>query len=647
MSPALRAALTAGPAVGAVAGVIEGAGTLARHAYLPRFALFSFAAPVVLTTVFLVGCALVLAGFAAWRRSPRAALAEELAVLLATVVALLWIAEWWRALAAGLFRSGIGYGLALLALVPLFGATMAAGLALARRVSFPPSVWRQRWLVRMALAGAAFNAVLVWPLGHTVLREMRGSFIDTSAGPRRGAGEINVVLVTIDTLRADRLAAFGGRPDLTPHLNALAEDAVVFTSAISQSSWTLPAVASLMTGLNPSGHGAGCSTNAFDLLARTPIATEVPVLADGLRRCGYLTQAIVTNPYLSMSYGFGRGFDRFDNITMESEAGLILRDSWAGRIVVWLWPRLRAGDIGETVTDRAERWLARHRDERFFLWLHYIDPHAPYGDPARLGSKSFRGDLLIAGSDAIVPRDGAALEDRFAEIARLRAGEIRLDASQRVQLQNLYDAGVRYADLQIGRLLLALKQHRVLDHTLVVITSDHGEEFWDHAGVEHGHTLYDELIRVPLIIRHPAGPRGMEVADVVRLIDVSPTVLDLAGCPYSPEAMHGRTLRPLLAGQSEPPRTALSENLLFADDRQALRTKDFKYIVWSNGKEELYDLDADPREQRDLAAIEELVGPKRLAFAAQRPSRPEPRKERPAEVDEATRELLRRLGYGN
>jgi hypothetical protein len=174
-------------------------------------------------------------------------------------------------------------------------------------------------------------------------------------------------------------------------------------------------------------HGAGRSLNAFDLLARSSISGAVPTRPEILHDHGYLTQAIVTNPYLAMRYGFGRGFDRYENVTMESEAFVALGKSLVLRTLRALWPGLVIADTGRAVSDRAISWLARHRQQRFLLWLHYIDVHAPYGDPRALGNKSFRGDLLRPDElrTAVGGQTPNAVGATFVSIARLRAGEIR------------------------------------------------------------------------------------------------------------------------------------------------------------------------------------------------------------------------------
>jgi arylsulfatase A-like enzyme len=275
----------------------------------------------------------------------------------------------------------------------------------------------------------------------------------------------------------------------------------------------------------------------------------------------------------------------------------------------------------------------------FLLWIHYIDPHAPYGCG---GNKTFRGDTLLS------PIRGAApgLGERFEAIARLRGGEIRLTAAEKEQLIALYDASVADVDRHAGRVLERLLDAagNVGDDLLVIVVSDHSEEFWDHGGVEHGHTFYDELVRVPLIF----GGGGLDpgrLGGVVRLTDVAPTVLDLAGIS-PPSGLDGATLVSGRDGRirlAAGGRVAICESLLFAEEKVALRTERWKYVRWENGKEELYDLASDPRELRDLAGSASLDWARRLlGETAATNGQPPPG----SHVDSAAiRAAMERLGY--
>jgi arylsulfatase A-like enzyme len=450
--------------------------------------------------------------------------------------------------------------------------------------------------------------------------------------------------LSIDTLRADHLGAYGGPIGLTPNLDALARDGVVFRDAITSSPWTLPSMVSLFTALDPGRHGAGLVTNRRDPLGRSPLPPGTWSLAGGLRAAGYSTHAIVTNPYLALHYGLGADFDGYANLTIESEALLAMRQTTFLSSLAWLWPAVMVGDRGERVSSRAERWLAEVTDEGpFFLWLHYIDPHPPYSRAGVTRHKSFRGDTLMA------PR--ASYDASFSltspDVARLRSGEIRLSRGEKEAVRVLYRAEVASVDDAIGRVLGAIDRLGLRDRTLVVCVADHGEEFWEHGGVEHGHTVYEELIRIPLIMRLPGRlPAGLRLDGIVRMVDVAPTILDLLGLT-TPLGVEGATAVPLIEGTATPERAAIVQNLLFAEERVAVRSREWKYVRWEDGREELYDLRSDSAERRNLASVENVVAPLRAMY-----SELQPREIGIVAADQREREVgldarpgLRALGY--
>ena len=235
-------------------------------------------------------------------------------------------------------------------------------------------------------------------------------------------------------------------------------------------------------------------------LGRARLAPDVRTLGQDFADSGYLTHAIVTNPYLLAGSGLGAGYRAYDNLTFLSEAMLAGRSNAGQWLLDHVLPQLTAGDRGSEVSDRATTWLDAADTERpFFLWLHYIDPHGPYGGIGESRQKSFRGETsfgALGGSDA-------ELDRRSPEPVRLRSGEVRLDDAGKEQMRELYRAEVAEVDRQVGRVLARLAARGLAQRTLVVIVSDHGEEFWEHGGVEHGHSLYDEVLRVPWIMRWP------------------------------------------------------------------------------------------------------------------------------------------------
>ncbi|MBI4517709.1 MAG: sulfatase [Deltaproteobacteria bacterium] len=449
-------------------------------------------------------------------------------------------------------------------------------------------------------------------------------------------------LISVDTLRADHLGSYGSSESLTPHLDRLGADGVVFEHSITSSPWTLPAMASLFTGLYPRHHGAGTITNHRTPLGRAPLPPGSWTVATALRERGYRTHAIVTNPYLALHYGLGEGFDAYENITIESEAFLSFRETTAGRLLNWLRPDLVIGDRGETVSRRAQQWLATvDPAQPFLLWLHYLDPHPPYSRAGVTRHKSLRGDMAFEPATA----GSAPLSLTSPDVARLRSGEIRLSDAEKESVRTLYRAEVASVDAAIGSVLDALDARGLREQTLVVCIADHGEEFWEHGGVEHGHTVYEELVRVPLLMRWPGRLPHTRIGQLTRIIDVAPTILDLLG-PPAPAGLDGTSLVPLLRGEKVAPRTALTENMLFAEERVGLRTAGHKYVRWPSGKEEVYNLLQDPRELRDLAGIDAAVSPLRQLFAElDRSTIVRPESVLAPALGEKTRSALRALGY--
>jgi len=495
---------------------------------------------------------------------------------------------------------------AIAAMLPL-AAAFVTGAAVARlgdQILLP--------LRRATVVTGLLALLLLWPVARFAATDLSWPAIHPAQ--RAAAPDApHVVLITIDTLRADHLGSYGSAAGLTPNLDRLAAAGVQFEDMISASSWTLPAVASLLTGQDPRHHQAGLVTNRRDPLGRSPLPDGAWTLATALQTAGYGTYAVVTNPYLTRHYGLDRGFDTYENLTVESEFFLAGQTVTPLRLLTWLWPDLVLGDRGADVSARAARVLAHIDTTRpFFLWVHYIDPHAPYSRRGSSRHKSFRGDSLLAPG----PSGAAPVVDALSPApARLRSGEIRLSAEDKAAVRALYGDEVRAVDAAVGVVLDALDAAGLTRDTLIVCLSDHGEEFWEHGGVEHGHTLYDELLRVPLILRWPERlPERRHVPGVVRTVDVAPTVLDLLGIA-SPPVLDGVSLRPVVDGTASPPGSALSENLLFAEERVSLRTDDTKYVRWEDGREELFDLRADPSEQHDLAAIPGRVAAARTALA--------------------------------
>jgi arylsulfatase A-like enzyme len=387
----------------------------------------------------------------------------------------------------------------------------------------------------------------------------------------------NVLLVTVDALRADSAEAMQS-------YRRLAARGVEFRRHVTLSPWTLPSVASLMTGMGPDEHGAGLALSSRSLIAKTPLPAGVQTLAHVLGVRGYRTHAEVTNPFLTARYGMDAGFCSFDNVSMAGEAARGLAQTVPLRFARALLPGALPSDRADVVRERAERWIAAAGDRPFFLWVHFLDPHAPYGDRA--------GEPTSLTLDLMAFQRRALVEAPFRSIALLRAGEFRPSAAERRRIFGLYQEDVDFTDRQLARLLDFLDTRGLTARTAVVFTADHGEEFWEHGGVEHGRTLYDEVLRVPLVVV-PAGGRSPAVrSELTSVTDVAPTILGLAGVETT-----GWSGVDLLARPAPDDRTLALGNLLFGEEWTGVRTADAKYMRSESGEERLFDLRRDPGER--------------------------------------------------
>jgi arylsulfatase A-like enzyme len=436
-----------------------------------------------------------------------------------------------------------------------------------------------------------------------------------SGVPTRG----NALLVSIDTLRADHLGSYGYGRDTSPFLDGLAESGVRFDAAFSTSSWTLPAHGSLLTSKPPHRHGAEH--------AGARLRSSVPTLAEVLRGAGYRTAAVVSWFYVSRRYGFDRGFEQFEERLPEVE-------SLAGSA--------RAAEV----VDAAMRWLDG-AEEPFFLFVHIFDPHLHYDPPEPYSS------MFDPGYEGSI--DGR-LETLRPYIAGRGSAPKTLGELDRAHVVALYDGEIRYVDAQLERLFSGLEAD-VAARTLAIVTSDHGEEFGEHGSMEgHQWTLYDEVIRVPLLLRGPGVEPGV-VDALASTLDIAPTLLDLLGVE-APDSFEGRSLRPLLAGG------APTRELVFAETRRmnrrfALRDLRRKLVYTRPGRTpfgfpiqggfELYDLDSDPGEQRNLWPEEQLTACPLVADleAFMSRSRSDATGTPPDRVEfsQDERERLRALGY--
>jgi arylsulfatase A-like enzyme len=447
------------------------------------------------------------------------------------------------------------------------------------------------------------------------------------AGAPPADGPRCVVLLTIDTLRADRMEVYGSRAALTPALDALADDSITFLDARAAAPWTKPSFASLITGLSPLVHGT--------VRKNSRLPNRVTTLAEHLSAAGWPAVALGHNVFLESRFRFDQGFTDYrlparGSLGTSAGAQLMRRFAEDSDPV--------AEPTTEMITTEALDWIEHHKDERFFLWVHWFDPHLPYAPT---------GDLLPRGD---APR---RVGTSFSDPTDVRAGYFVPSREERRWIEQLYDGEVRGVDRAIGQVVAALKRHGIYDESLVLFASDHGEELWEHGGFEHGHTMYDEVLRVPLLVKLPGAAEGQRVEQTVSTASLTPTVLDVLGIDPAGAPFSSPSLRPLWEGGPAPEDTMfVASGTFYYGQRVAVVKDGLKYVLdLDSGAEELFDLALDPGETRSLTRERpDDVEALRAAFDAFRAECAELRSELglrddTAELDRSVLEALRRVGY--
>ncbi len=480
-----------------------------------------------------------------------------------------------------------------------------------------------RWLGR-PLGAAGLLLALAGIAGGLAALPGRPGDRARAGGVAPPAGAPPIVLIVVDTLRADGLSSYGGTRTATPNIDALAAAGLRCPAAFAQASWTRPSIATIFTSLYPSSHGA---VGKGDVLA-----DSVTTVAEALRTHGYRTVGLANNANVTEAFNFQQGIDTYvylapDLFFFAPEAAAeltlykqlrLVRERFLSRrrwVQYYYQPAV-------VVTDRALEVLDAIGDDPAFLFVHYMDPHDPYfGHP-------WNGYGVARVS---TPSPEPA---RAAELARLYAGEIA------------------YLDREVGRFLDGLRQRGLYDPALIVLTADHGEEFYEHGGWWHGTTLYDEQINVPLIMKPPAG-RGRAGVPVglVRHLDIAPTLLAVAGVPI-PEEMQGRVLE-LAAPDGDGAAAVFSEQDFEGNVIRSVRTAQWKLIEANEGNprglppEQLFRVAEDPGEQRSLYETQRNEAA-RLAASMDDLAREAAKYARAAEqrgIDGAMEQRLKALGY--
>jgi arylsulfatase A-like enzyme len=531
---------------GIVAGLLEAGGLLFKWAVLHRFSWISlhtlWMAPVA-NIALLAGPAVLSAALAAWRPT--------------------WVK-------LSLVSGVLAFGLVICLLTVGFNGGMALWsvllLSLGLAIRFTVSIERRSdGFARMLRSSTPRLAILVATLMAVMPAWSMARETWATGNLRPGAGQPNVLLIILDTVRAASLGLYGHSRPTSPHLDELAESSTVFDLAIAPGAWTLPSHGSMFTGRWPHELGVGW---------HTPLSDDYPTIAEVLRDRGYATAGFVANHfYTTRQSGLGRGFLHYEDIAISPKE--IVRSSLLGQAVTGLLLHGRYRFVPERATHRKPageirssflNWIDEREHRPWFAFLNFFDAHKPYR-PATPGAVS--------------------------------------------DFQNSdpgYEASIRYIDTELGRLLDGLSQRDELANTLIIITSDHGEQFGRHGLFGHGNSLYRDVVWVPLLLHFPGRvPAGVRITRPVSLRDLPRTILEVVGIPDS--TLPGVSLTQTWSANPAYPDTILSELLVALDDvktvmkppMHSLVTQTHQYIHQSDGTTEIFNIAPDPESQSNLA----------------------------------------------
>ncbi len=454
----------------------------------------------------------------------------------------------------------------------------------------------------------------------------------------------NVILISLDTTRRDHLSIYGHRHNTTPRLAQLAEGSLVFDRAVAVSNWTLPTHASMLTGVYPRTHGARWVNDDLPHLSSAsgskdpksqhviPHVSPAGIMADSatsvaevLKARGYATGAVLANfAYLYSGLGLNQGFDHYDDRPGRGAVGY-----------------RRAQEI----TSLATAWLAEHKDTPHFLFLNYIDPHAPYTPPAPFDTKFAEGPNPFPEAVTVEARSKLFFDARD----RVNEKRVAMLPDEARALGALYDGEIAYMDHQIGRLIDWLKTRGMYEQALIVIVGDHGESLGEHGVMGHAFSMYEAEVAVPLLVKFPRSHTVGRRDYLVSQLDIFPTVLKEVGYPVPP-GLPGQLLT------ASTPRTVVADAGIFVDfarrwpwlsQRQmAVYTDAWKFISYGKSPPELYNLIADPNETDNVAKTHSQEVPRFRRIISQWKNTNQPLAgSRAAEVDPEREKQLRSLGY--
>lgn len=369
----------------------------------------------------------------------------------------------------------------------------------------------------------------------------------------------NVLVYLIDTMRYDKFSVYNDKTSVeTPNLDAFAKDATIFDHAYDNENWTKPSCATILTGLYPSTHKTKQDSSK--------LPRKLTMMPEHFKTKGFRTGSFIANGYVSDAFGFKQGWDSYTNYIRE------------GKVT----------DADRVVND-ALKWIDKDKsnNKRFFAYLQTIDPHVPYSPPkawrTKYWNRKYRGPIRA--------------QNTGNQLAEIKGGKMKLNKTDKEYLQALYDAEVAFNDHNFGRLIEGLKERGLYENTVILVIADHGEEFWDHGLVGHGHSLYEEMIHSPMFLRYPNKvPTGRRVSNVVQMVDVAPTLFDIADIEPN-EALEGVSVVSTLDGVGEARPYAAITDFLYR--KKSIRSGRYKWITTGVGGE-LYDVIGDKNEKKNL-----------------------------------------------
>jgi len=338
----------------------------------------------------------------------------------------------------------------------------------------------------------------------------------------------NIIIIVADALRADHLGAYGYSQPTSPIIDKFASQGLLFENVWANSPWTKPSVGSLFTSFYPHEHGAFFWTSI--------LSDGCLTLAEFMKNSWYKTMAVQTNPAISKNYNFDQGFDYYEEKPLAR---------------------------GKEVTRLFGKWLARNKNRPFFVYLHYYDTHHPYNVPLEYSLKFGSGEAI----QKFFPGTFSQLEIRTLT-------KFGLNQDDKNSIVRLYDGAINYFDEQFSSLLFMLKRYDILDNTIIILTSDHGEEFWEHGNYEHGHSVYDEVLRVPLIIGYGHNLSPERISAKYQLVDILPIIAQLSNIE-PPSNIRGIDLT---KGSRDGGRVVFAEGLLYGEEKKVVIRDSFKLI---------------------------------------------------------------------